>query len=73
MMTLNTEKPALTWDNSPGYYVSSWGHVISSIGRRWFITWPGEYTPDVERASLRDAKRYVEEIYPGDRVEPLDI
>lgn len=53
---------ALSWTGCNGWYESDRGHVINSIGRRWFITDPGERTPDVEKASLREAKAYVETV-----------
>jgi hypothetical protein len=52
--------PAVTWTGKNGWYESSRGHVVASVGRRWFITEPGEWTPDAERPSLREAKAYVE-------------
>jgi hypothetical protein len=44
-----------------GHYESSLGHKIVRIKGRWYITFPGEVTPDVDRATLREAKGYVEQ------------
>lgn len=52
------------WTGTNGWYESSDGHIVNSIGRRWFITCPGETHPDVEKSSLRDAKAYVEQYCP---------
>jgi hypothetical protein len=50
----------MEWTGRNGWYESDRGHVVSSIGRRWFITEPDERTPDAEKATLREAKAYVE-------------
>ncbi|WP_431728538.1 hypothetical protein [Verrucosispora sp. TAA-831] len=45
---------------SAGHYESDRGHVIDRIGREWFITFPGERTPDVSRPTLAEAWAYVQ-------------
>jgi hypothetical protein len=48
------------WTGRNGWYESNQGHIIQRTGSRWYVTFPGEQMPDVDRATLREAKAYVE-------------
>lgn len=46
----------------PGHYETAAGHLIDRTdGKRWYITFPGECTPDVVRDTLRECLTYIEQ------------
>lgn len=55
------------WYELPARDGERW--LINNIGRRWFITHPGERTPDAERPTLREARAYVDRIVADEHAE----
>ena len=50
-----------------GYYKSCCGMEITShhTGRRWNLTWPGEYRPDHDTRTLQEAKSVAKQHHEG--------